>query len=112
MKALPITFQSINACTQFETFILFIRCLKFFACFRLNFPANVVSSAAAPADSFPTATADPTNSIAASPINAAALAAALNEEIPTKAVAPAAAPTNASVVAPAGGAARLRARCT
>ena len=103
------------------TFILFIRCFRFFACFRLNVPANVVSSAAAPADSFPTATAaDPTDtsvvsiavSAGASPIHAAALAAALSEEFLTKAVAAAAAPTNASVVAPAGGAARLRARCT
>ena len=95
----------------------------FFACFRLNFPANVISSAA-PVDSLPTNTAvgpaatpadtaaafcdDPADAFS---INTAAAAAALTEELSTKTLSPAAAPTDASVADSAGAAARLRARC-
>ena len=101
------------------TFILFIRSLKFFVCLRLSFPANVVISAPATNTAVdPAATAADT-SIAvcaapadAFPINAAVPAAALTEELPTKTLSPAAAPTAGSVEAPAVPAARLRARCT
>ena len=97
--ALPVYISVINACTLvYKVARDFIRFLKFFACVLLNSLATTVTSAV----SSPTAFSS----------NAAALAAALTKEFPAKAVAPAAAPTDASVVVPAGVAARLRDRCT